>query len=154
MKFTIEVEDFWLEEEELTEALSSHIQSEVIHTISASIKEKTEKQITEKIKEVIDKKIELVIDSTLTDLIAVGTIKVYGDEISIVDHIKSIFQEHNRWKDPSSQIKAIAKDFTSELKKQYDMVFANKIVVQMKEQGFLKDDLVQVLLGDKTKGET
>lgn len=150
MKFTVEVEDFWLEEEELTEALSSHIKSEVVHKISASIKEKTDKQITEKIKEAIDKKIELVIDSTLTDLIATGLIMRNGKEVSIIDHIKSVFQNNNTWSSPNVQIAKIAKAFTVELKAQYDMVFANQIVVKMKEQGFLKDDLVQVLLKEDT----
>lgn len=149
MKFTVEVDDFWLDEDEdLAEGLASHIKRDVVDQISKNVKKQTEDQITTKIKEVIDEKIALVIDSTLTDLIAVGTIKVYGTEMSIVDHIKDLFQESNRWKNPSEQIEVIAKEFTDELRKQYNMVFANQIVVKMKEQGFLKDDLVQILLKD------
>lgn len=149
MKFTVEVEDFWLEEEELKEALVSRIKRDVVFQILESVKKQTESQIKIKLQEVIKQKIDLVIDSTLTDMVAAGTIIDYGKEISIVDHVKNVFQDNNTWSDPTRQIASIAQDFTEELKKQYNVVFANNIVQKMKEQGFLKDDLVQVLLTGK-----
>jgi hypothetical protein len=149
MQFTIEVEDFWLEEEDLTEALTSKVKHEVVQGISASIKDKVEKQITEKINEVIEQKVSLIIDSTLTDLIATGMITSNRNEISIVDHVKGIFQNNTGWSRPDDQISRIAKKFGEELKLQYNNAFANKIVQNMKEQGLLKDEVVQILLGDK-----
>lgn len=153
MKFAIEVEDFWLDEDEdLSNGLKAHIKNEVVCQISKNIKEMTEKQITERLQNVIKQKMELVIDSTLTDLLATGMIIVNRKEISIGDYIKQVFRENQGWHNPREQIARIAKDFSQELKKQYNMVFANEIVVKMKEQGFLKDDLVQILLKDESKG--
>lgn len=150
MKFTVEVEDFWLEEEQLSDALCSRVKSDVVIEITKNIEELTKRQITEKINEVMNKKISLVIDNVLTDLVATGIITVNRQEISIEDYIKKVFMENHGWGNPREQIAKIAKSFTAELKKQYDMVFANEIVVKMKEQGFLKDDLVQVLLKDSS----
>ncbi len=150
MKFTIEVEDFYLDEDEdLREGLKAHIKRDVVAQISKNIKEQTDKQITEKVSEAISQKLALVIDSTLNDLTTTGMITFNREEISIVDHIKKVFMNSTGWSNPNAQIQKIAKAFTVELKTQYDMVFANRIVANLKEQGFLKDDLVQVLLTDK-----
>ena len=150
MKFIIDIEDFWLEEEELTNALQTHIKREVVNQISQDVREQTQKQITEKLQDVIKQKIEIVIDSTLTDLVATGmSYQNSKNEISIVDYIKNVFTKNAGWSNPKAQIEKIAKDFTLELKAQYNTVFANRLVVNMKEQGFLKDDLVQVLLEEK-----
>lgn len=150
MKFTVEVEEFWLDEEEdLTEALQGHVKREVVRKISESVKDKVEKQIVKKLDEVIEQKLALVIDSSLADLVATGMITYNRSEVSIVDHIKHRFQSNSGWGDPSSHIDDIAKKFGAELKAQYNNVFANKIVQNMKEQGLLKDEVVQILLGDK-----
>jgi len=149
MKFTIEVEDFWLEEEEITEALQSHIKMEVVREIQKGIKDKVEDQIAVKIKETIDQKIALVIDTVLTDLVTTGVITRSRVEISIVDHIKNVFQANTGWNSPTEQIAKLAKGFGAEMKAQYNAVFASNVVQGMKEQGLLKDDVVQMLLNDK-----
>lgn len=149
MKFTVEVEDFWLEEEELTETLQGHIKHEVVREISASIKDKVEQKITEKIKDTIDQKISLIIDTVLTDLVTTGVIVRNGSEISIADHVKNLFQGNNRWSNVDQQMERIAKKFGEELKLQYNNIFAAKIVSNMRAQGFLKDDVAQMLLEDK-----
>lgn len=149
MKFTIEVEEFWLEDEELTEALQGHIKRQVVNDISKSIKEKVEAQIAAKVKEVVEQKVSLVIDSTLTDLIATGVIIQNSKEITITDYVKDIFQRHHGWSNPKQQMEKIAQKFGDELKLQYNNVFANKIVLNMKKQGLLKDEVVQILLEGK-----
>lgn len=149
MKFTIEVEDFWLEEEELTGALQSHIKMSVVKQISESIKDKVEKEIADKLNETIEQKLSLVIDSTISDLIATGTIVYNRDEISIVNHVKNLFQKNAGWSNYKSQIERLAKNFGEELRLQYSNAFANKIVSNMKDQGLLKDEVVQILLEGK-----
>jgi len=147
MKFTIEVEDFWLEEEEIADALLSHIKNSVVIKISESIKDRVEKEITTKLTETINEKLSLIIDSKLTDLIATETIVIDRADISITQHIKNVFQRHNGWNRPENQIESIAKAFGEELKLQYNNAFANRIVANMKTQGLLKDEVVQILLG-------
>lgn len=149
MKFIIEVDDFWLEEDELTDALESHIKNAVVHQISASIKDKVELQIAKKVTEVIDQKVSLIIDDKLTDLIATETIKPrHGREISIRDHVKELFEGGTGWNSPEKQIAGLAKEFGVEMKAQYNAVFASNVVQGLKEQGLLKDDVVQMLLNE------
>lgn len=148
MIYKIDVDDFWLDEEELTEGLTSHIKNSVVFKISKDIEDKVEKQITNKINEVIKDKIGLIIDSKLNDLVSTGTIVKNGKEISMEENIKNVFQDNSGWSNPNQQIAKIAKKFGEELKLQYNNAFANQIVLKMKEQGFLKNDVVKVLLGE------
>ena len=60
MKFTVEVEEFWLEDEELSTELQAHVKTNVVREISSSIKDNVETQITKKVKEVIEQKIEII----------------------------------------------------------------------------------------------
>jgi len=149
VKFSIEIDEFWLEDEDLSEALQAHIKRSVVTEISDNIKEEVETKITEKVTEVINDKVAQIIDSTLTDLIATGTILKNKESISIVSHVKDLFMRNSGWSNANSHIERIAKRFGEELKLQYNNVFANRIVQNMKEQGLLKDEVVKILLEDK-----
>jgi len=59
-----------------------------------------------------------------------------------------LFFKNTGWNNPERVLKAIAMEFGKELKLQYNNMFANKIVQNMKEQGLLKDEVVQILLSD------
>ena len=150
MKFTVELEEFWLDEEELSSTLTSVIKRDVISQVSKSIEDKVEKQITEKVTECINEKLNPLIDNTLSDLIATGTLTINRQEITTVEHIKNLFMKNSGWNNPTRQMESIAKKFGEELKLQYNNMFATKIVDNMKKQGLLKDEVVQILLtGDK-----
>ena len=45
-KFTIEIEEFYLEEQELSEALQLSVKNDVVNQIKKMIEDKVEKQIT------------------------------------------------------------------------------------------------------------
>jgi len=148
MEFKIEIDDFYLDEDDDIEAaLKSFIISDVVHKITKNIENKVEEQIAKKVAEIVEEKLVHVIDIKLTELIACGMITRHRQEISIIDYVKDTFQSSNGWGNPQKQIERIAKDFGEELKLQYNNAFANKIVQNMKEQGLLKDEVVQILLG-------
>ena len=149
MKFTVDVEEFWIEEDELTDALKRDVKRDVVNQISTDIKDKVEQEIALKVKEAIDNKINLIIDSTLTDLMATGVISRNNQEITIEAYVKDLFQKNTGWNQPARQIDDIAKKFGQELKAQYNNIFATKIVQNLKEQGMLKDEVAQILLEDK-----
>ena len=149
MKFIIEVEDFWLDGEELDDALKSHLLTSVVHKISKSIEEKIDIEISKKVTEVIEKNLLPIINSKLTELVATETILRNREEISITQHIKNIFQSSQGWNGPRDQIERFSKKFCAEMKLQYDAAFATKIVMGMKDQGLLKPEVVQLLLDDK-----
>lgn len=149
MKFIVEVEEFWLEEDELSSALSAEVKLSVVQQISKSIEDKVEEQIAKKVKDCIDEKIAPLIDNKLTDLISTGIITVNRADISIEQNVKNVFMNNTGWSRPDEQLKRIAQKFGEELKLQYNNAFANKIVSNMKEQGLLKDEVIQILLDPK-----
>ena len=147
MQFKIDLEDFWLEEDDnIEDALKSHIINSVTHKIIQSIQVKVDAQIAKRVNEVISEKLDKVIDDQLDKLIDAGVITYQREEISIVDHIKNLFLQSSGWSQPNTKIEKVAKAFGNELKLQYNNAFANKIVQNMKEQGLLRDDVVQILL--------
>jgi hypothetical protein len=85
----------------------------------------------------------------LSDLVATGVLVRKGEEITMIEHLKSVFHNHHGWNSPDKKMEAIANKFGKELKLQYNNAFANKIVSNMKEQGLLKDEVVQILLEGK-----
>ena len=151
MKFTVDLEDFWLDEDasDIETELKNHIINSVVFQIGANIKEKVDIQISKTVNEVIERKLTTIIDDKLSDLIDIGTITRNRKEISIVDYVKDVFQHSNGWGSVDKKLERIAKGFGDELKIQYNNAFANKIVMNMKEQGLLKDEVVQILLSPK-----
>ena len=149
MKFTIEVEDFWIEDGDLSTALTAHIKRSVIVDITKSIEDKVEKAVSEKVSARIDEKLDAVIDNTVSDMLEAGMITINRQPISIVQHIKNMFEKGHGWNDPRRQMEAIAKKFGAELKAQYNNIFAAQIVENMREQGMLKDDVAKLLLNKK-----
>jgi hypothetical protein len=151
MKFTVEVEEFWLEEDELADQIVTRVRTDVVRQISERVEAQTQKQITEKITNVINDKIEAQIDAILGDLIATGTILQGKEEVSITDHLKGLFHKNRGWNSAADQIEKFAKKFCEEVKLQYNNAFAGHIVKGMKEQGLLKDEVAQMLLEGSQK---
>ena len=153
MKFSVDVDEFWLEEEELSEALTAHLKRSIIIEVSKSIEDKVQKAVTEKVTERIKEKLEPLIEATLDDLIEVGTINYNRESVTIVQHIKNLFEKHSGWSNPDKKIEAIAKKFGEELKLQYNSIFATKIVQNMNEQGLIKDSALKTLLDGGNNGK-
>lgn len=149
MKFTIDVEEFWLDEEELSVALQSHVKKVVVFQILESIKDKVERQITKRVEEIMEEKTIQVIDNTINDFIKTGTILSNKQEVPIIGHLRNVFMNNHGWNNPKAQLQKLAEKFGKEIKLQYNAAFANKIVANMKEQGLLRDDVVQILLEGK-----
>jgi len=149
MKITVELNDFWIEEGELNSALSSEIKRSVIHQITKSIQDKVDIEITKKVEKVINGKIAAVIDMHIADCVNSGEITVNKAQISIKDHLQNMFNSNTGWNNPRDQLIRLANDFGKQLKSQYDVAFANRIVIAIREQGMLKDEVVQMLLENK-----
>ena len=151
IKFTVEVDEFWMDEDDdLSAKLQSYVSRDVVSQIEKRIEDKVKALIDEKIMKIIESKIEPIIDAELDRIVEAGMItpRYASTEITITDHIKKLFTQHNGWT-PDKQVKHIAQNFAEECKLQYNAAFANHIVQGMKEQGLLKDDVVQILLEKK-----
>lgn len=149
MKITVELDDFWIEEGELNDCIISAVKKDVVAQITKSIEDRVQVAITTRVEATIKDKIAPIIDTKLTELVTTGTIVVNKAEIKIEDHVKSIFQSNTGWSNPRDQLVRLANTFGAQLKAQYDAVFANRIVIAIKEQGMLKDEVVQMLLEKK-----
>jgi len=154
MLIKVKLDEFWLhEEDDLESGLRKYITNDVVAQIQKSIKDQVDEQITKKVTEVINEKIAQVIDTTITELVASGTITqgsgVNAKEVKITDYIKSLFRTDRGWGSVSTQVENYAKKFCADVKVQYNAVFANHIVQGLKENGMLKDEVVQMLLEKK-----
>ena len=146
MNITIELDDEWIEEQSISEAMEESIKRNIVFSLTEKNKQRTEVAITNAIDKAIESKLGDVIDEVISQAVDNGMIKRNRKEISIVEHISESFMVHSGWGSPNKKIEAVAKKFGEELKIQYNAIFATKIVENMKKQGFLKDDVASLLL--------
>ena len=147
MKFTVEVEEFWLGEDgELERGLKEYVSKKVLDQIYQTIDKKVEDHIAITIKKEIDNKLYYKINQKISELIATENIFIDKKEISIADHIKNVFQTNTGWRSPQEAIREFAQKFGNECKQRYDLAFASQIVAKMNENGLLKDDVAKLIL--------
>jgi hypothetical protein len=150
MKFTVEVEDFYLDGEELSSSLVEMVKREVVSAIKKNIEQKVDDAVRIAVQAKIEQELTLQINLRVSELIASGKIIKGGDEISITDHIKQQFEKNSGWNSPYEQIKAIAKTYGDEMKKRYDFLYANQIVQQMHVIGIIKEEIYNNLIEKKS----
>jgi len=149
MKFTVEVDDFYLDEEsELAPALQKYVIRAVVTEIWDKIKSEVEKKITAEVKNSVGRELTTRINIYVDDIISKGTFKTAGskEEVLIADYIKAQFERNSGWNSPYDQIKKIASDYGAEMKKRYDFFYANQIVTQMEKIGILKEEIFHKLI--------
>lgn len=151
MKFTVEVEDFYLEEEDLHSGLKSYVKNAVLNEIQKSIKDKIEKQITMEVKDTVEKTMYAMITILIKEVI--GTEKIrsrWGSEvITLKESVIEAFKNTSAIRDLDKIIANVATLHATEVKSRYDLLFATGIVKKMQENGLLKDDIAKILLEQK-----
>lgn len=152
MKFTIEVEDFYIEEGDLEGELKRHIITSVVHKITTDLKQKIEDGVIKEVKAQVEQTLYRKIRTLVSECIANDKIKGrYSNdpEVTLQEWVKEQFTETARSKAPVDDvIKKLANAFGEELKKRYDLLFASQLVAKMKDSGFLKEEAVQLLLSN------
>lgn len=149
MKFTVEVDDFYLEEEELSHALSDYIKRDVVSQIQKSIKDRVEKQIEMEVKSTVEKTMYKQITSEIENVIKTGMTKSRKDskeQVTLEQYTRECFYANSGWQNFDDIIKKLAQNFSTELKQRYDLLFASQIVAKLNENGFLKDDVAKLIL--------
>jgi len=153
MKFTIEVDDFYIEESDLESALKQYIISECVRQITEKLKSKIEDGVNKEVKAQVEQSLYRKIASFTEETISNDKIKGrYGNDPdqTLQEYIKSQFNETARQKAPvDDTIKKLAESFGNELKKRYDLLFASQVVAKLSEGGLLKEDAVKLLLENK-----
>lgn len=150
MKFTIEVDDFYMEEGDLETELKRHIITSCVHKITTDLKQKIEDGVTKEIKAQVEQTLYRKIGTFVAECIANDKIKngySGSPEITLQEWVKQQFTKNAYEKAPvDDTIKKLAAAFGEEMKKRYDLLFASQLVVKMKDSGFLKEEAVQLLL--------
>ena len=157
MKFTIDIEDFWMDDESggVAHELEKYITREVVSKIYKSIEKKLEDTIVVKIDSMVTAALYRKSTAFIKKFLERGMIKArvrneHGNmedgEITIEDFIKSKFQNDSGWSSPNDRIEKLAKGFAEDMKNRYDLLFATQIVSKLGEQNLLKDSVMKELV--------
>lgn len=145
MKFTVEIDEFWIEEEELADSIKRHVIKEVTSSIKESITLQVQKIVTELTNAMTKEHIQETVENEIKKEIDTGEIVVYGTRIPIAAHIKKQFESNHGW-NPNAHVAEIAKKHGQELKARYDLAYATQLLVSLSEQGLLKAEMAALLL--------
>lgn len=150
MKFTIEVEDFYLEEDrDLAPALKSYIINDVVQKIHKSIKDKVEEHVTKEVKAQVEQSLYRKISTLVGEIIATDKVKGrYSNEpdMTLQEYVHDQFKNNSGYNSIQDNIKKLANAFAEDMKKRFDLLYASQIVAKMSDHGLLKDDAVKLLL--------
>lgn len=148
MKVTVDISDFYLEEGELESELKKYITNQVVATVTESLKKQVELKLELETKNKIKEQLDQLISDTLDSCIKNNKVKAYSgsDLVTIQQYIRDMFERGSGWNNPNDKIEKLAKGFSEELKKRYDLMFASQIVIKLNEQGMLKDEVMKLLI--------
>jgi hypothetical protein len=153
MKFTIDIEEFWIDSdddgESLAEELRLAVTREAVKKIKNSIGDRVETLISQAIRELSEDALKKVIDGRLTEFMAKGVIQPssYNKSIPIEEYLYAQFSNDRRY-NLCDKIKELGDEFSKKLKMQYDAVYATEVVKALDKQGLLKTELSQLLTSD------
>lgn len=151
MKFTVEIEEFWLDEDSngFEEELKASIRMGVIRQIEAHMYDKIQTEISGVVEKVIEDTLLENIQKEVERIISNGKIResrYSNNEIGIEDWIRNKFTTESGYGSPEETIKKLAKNFGDEMKQRYDLLFASQIVAKLSDNGLLRDDAAKLLL--------
>jgi thioesterase domain-containing protein len=151
MKFVIEFEDIWTDENgALDKAIKQHIIHSAKQEVLSIIDEKVKSEYNKQIKAAIEKQMQNHIKALIRKLVRDETIviKHYNDEepMSVRDYVVSRIKNTRGYNTITDSVMSYAEKFVEEMKQRYDMAFASQIVSKMAEKKLLKDENIEKLL--------
>lgn len=150
MKFTVEVEDFYLEEGELAAELKKQIKYDVVKQIQEGIKKQVDAFMDNYIKAEIESELKARVKILINEFVQTGKVKGrYSSDTlkTIPEWISETITDDRR--SLADAIVNAANAKVQELQKRYDLLFATQLITKIKEQGFLKEDAARMLLTDE-----
>lgn len=148
----IDTSDLWCEEDEsLDEVLKQSIQNEVVLAVKKQAKESINNCVDQFVRANVDDKIKIAMDEAISQMIDGGmkfTPQYSREEVSIMDYVRNRFDKNDLASAIHKYVEKESKTLTEELKRQYDVKFASKIVEGIANQGLLKPEAAKILLGE------
>lgn len=150
MKFTIEVEDFYMEEGDLESNLKATIIHSCVQKITTDLKTKIDEGVTKEVKAQVEQQLYRKIASFVSDCIANDKVsgQYKGDpEMTLQEWVKKQFVNKATDKAPSDkEIQRLAEQFGKDMHQRYDLLFASQLVAKLGDAGLLKEDAIKLLL--------
>lgn len=149
MKIQIDIDDFYLDGDEIEASLKDYILKQSVQQITKSIEKKIDDQIERQVKLLIEKSLSNLIVKSADEFINSGQLKSRNNSsqmVSIQKYIEQEFEYNSGWNSIKSKIEQIAKQFAEDLKKRNDLLFASQIVARLSDNGLLKSDAAKMLL--------
>lgn len=148
MKFIVDVEDFWLDEEsELAPALQANIKNEVVQQIKKSVETQVTDLMNKIMKEEIKSKLDTIVGDLMRDFLVKGKIKGsyhFDPDLTMMEWVsKNVTGQNATIQD---WIKKSVEQQVNALKQRYDLLFATQIVSKLNQEGMLKSDIAKLLL--------
>lgn len=149
MKINIDVSNFYLDEDDnLENGLKKYVINEVIASIYAKIKDKVETEI----KRAVEKHILDNLSIAIARVVSNGKIKRKTDntEVTISEYVQdALLNSGSNWQSFDKIIREVSKTFCDEMRKRYDLSFASNIVAKLIDNKMIKEDAINMLLGEK-----
>jgi hypothetical protein len=152
MRITIDLEEFWTDEECLSDALKHAITANIIREVMDKIEAKAVEEIRNTCVKVVDEFLEKKISLYIDEEIRKGEIKSSrnsSNKVPIHEYIRERFEYGHGWNSFDDKIKKLTTQFSNEMKERYDLLFASQLVAKMGNSGMLKEDVAKLLLNDK-----
>ena len=148
MKFTVEIEDGWIEDGELNAELKRQVISGIVNQITPVLAEGHIRLIGETAKKNIIKIFDDAANKETEKFILEGKVKSDRGNglVTVQEFIKEKFDSSNSYSSQKELIEKLAKNYSIEIKNRYDMMFASQLVIKMSEQGLLKEGVLQSLM--------
>lgn len=149
MEFTVKIEDDWIEDAQLVSELKRQITSSLASKITENLLnghvKLIEKIATDKIIQEFDK---FANEATL-QFIENGKVKSSRNSstmITVSEYIAERFEYTSSYNNQKDLIERLAKNYSTEMKNRYDMMFASQLVIKLNEQGMLKEGVFESLM--------
>lgn len=153
MKFTIDLEEFYLESDEGSENIETELKRFIVNTVVMEIYKKIKPDIEAmtsiEIKNNIDASIAVEIEKIVSEFCKSGMVNDRYDQnkkTPFLQWIDSTFQEQLTRLNLDALIKKKADTIAAGLEKRYDLLFASQIVSNLNKAGFLRSDAAALLL--------
>ncbi len=156
MKFTIDIKDFWLDQEDdLKPALKKYIVDTTVKTIYEKLNTKVTRELETAIEAGIKSCIDELVDERMGDFVSkvITNREVKsnaylnsGEMITLEEHITNQIVGRNTPHSIEEAIKIVGNKFGEKIKERYDSIFASKIISQLENSGLLKDGVAKILL--------
>lgn len=157
MKFNVEVEIDWIHSEaNLDEGIQKKLKREVVKKIWNKIEDSVEEQVMKVAEERVKQHMDEKIQQEASVLAKTGKLNPSSryykgpEEPTVEEYMQYLFSKKSKV-NIEEILENRAKKIAEKLKDKYDVAFAHQVVLKMRDQNLLKDDVEQALFETKMK---